>query len=143
MFADKGTFMRKCIYLDIDGVLLTVKNKRIAADAIQFITFVTSEFDCYWLTTHCKGDTIPTMAYLQKFFPKDVCVMLSKIKPTHWDTLKTEGIDFQSDFYWIEDYPFEAEKIILKEHGMYDRLIVVTLNNNRELLRILGLLKQS
>ena len=44
----------KKLYLDIDGVLLTTKNTRVADGAVEFIDLALSNFECYWLTTHCK-----------------------------------------------------------------------------------------
>ena len=52
------------LYLDIDGVLLDYNTDTYAKGAIELIEYVTSEFDCYWLTTHCKGDTEPAIEYL-------------------------------------------------------------------------------
>ena len=47
------------LYLDIDGVLLHPKEDKAAEHAAELIEYITSEFDCYWLTTHCKGDSGP------------------------------------------------------------------------------------
>lgn len=57
------------IYLDIDGVLLDYDNGGVADGAIELIEYVTKEFDCYWLTTHCKGDPTTAVSYLQEYFP--------------------------------------------------------------------------
>ena len=72
-------------------------------------------------------------------------MFLSKIKPSpiNWKTLKTEGIDFNRKFYWIEDCPFIAEKQILKKHGCIDSLIEVNLNRANELNNIISLLQKS
>ena len=37
------------------------------------------------------------------------------IKPTDWGTLKTDAIDFGEEFYWLDDYPFQAELNVLKD----------------------------
>ena len=73
---------------------------------------------------------------LSHYFPPNIIKMLHQVKPTKWDTLKTEGIDFDSDFYWIDDYAFEAEKQVLIRKDCINRLIVVNLNRKNELLRI-------
>ena len=52
------------LYLDIDGVLLDYNTDTYAKGAIEHIEYVTSEFNCYWLTTHCKGDAEPAIEYL-------------------------------------------------------------------------------
>lgn len=127
----------KRIYIDIDGVLLTTKHKDVAQNAIPFLIYILSHFDCYWLTTHCRNNnTDNLLEMLSHYFPPNIIKMLHQVKPTKWDTLKTEGIDFDSDFYWIDDYAFEAEKQVLIRKDCINRLIVVNLNRKNELLRI-------
>jgi hypothetical protein len=128
------------LYLDIDGVLLTVKQLQRAEDALPLIDFVTTHFDCYWLTTHCKGDSATAIKYLSKYFEAEAIGQLKKIKPTDWSTLKTEAIDFTSDFFWLEDYPFEAEMKVVNEHSRTDCVIMVDLKRTGELKRIIALL---
>ena len=76
------------LYLDIDGVLLDYNTETYAKGAIELIEYVTSEFDCYWLTAHCKGDSMPAIEYLSGYFPPDVIEKLRKVKPTYWEDLK-------------------------------------------------------
>ena len=124
------------LYLDIDGVLLTTKNTKAADGAIELVDFALSNFECYWLTTHCKdGNSSQVLKLLAQYFSDDVVEKLKKVKPTKWDTLKTEGIDFESDFFWLDDYVFEAEKKVLKKNCRLDNLILVDLNNKDELVK--------
>ena len=129
------------LYLDIDGVLLTCKNPTPPDHVNTFIDFVTSNFECYWLTTHCKGDTATALSYLSKYFNPSAINKLATFKPTKWSTLKTEAIDFTSYFIWLDDYPLNAEIAVLQNHAMANRLIHVNLNNPDELLNILKFLK--
>ena len=132
------------LYLDIDGVLLTTKNTRRPEYAVEFIDFVTSTFDCYWLTTHCReGERSigSLLRYLADYYDAATIDKLSKIKPATWSTVKTEGIDWDSDFYWLDDYLFEAERRVLELHRKLDRCVEVNLNNENELLRIKRLLE--
>lgn len=132
----------KNLYLDIDGVLLT-RNLQIPEDAELFIQYCVQNFTCYWLTTHCKGDSRTACAYVAKFYPAHCQDMFRIIRPTEWDTLKTEAIDFHSDFYWIDDFPMEAEKAYLQTNACLDRLLVANLTNERELNRITDILQRS
>jgi hypothetical protein len=59
------------------------------------------------------------------------------VRPTNWDTLKTEAIDLASDFYWLDDRPFQAETAYLQGHGVADRLIIIDLNQPNELASII------
>ena len=54
---------KRNIYLDIDGVVITKDGKQ-ANYLEEFLEHIVSTYDCYWLTTHCKGDCIPAMQYL-------------------------------------------------------------------------------
>lgn len=133
----------KKLYLDIDGVLLTCKNKSAAQGSEVFIDYILKHFDCYWLTTHCKvGDTSSAISYLSEYFPPNVMKKLKLIKPTYWNTLKTEGIDFTSDFIWLDDYVFQAEKDVLLKHGCLNSLILVNLNTEKDLFHIIEKLRE-
>ena len=125
------------LYLDIDGVLLHAKKPCAAEYAAEFIDYVTTHFDCYWLTTHCKGDVTTAQQYLSEYFPAAVMEKIKYIKPTNWDTMKTDAINFEEEFYWLDDYPFRAELGILKQYGCEERCIVVDLHNSDELKSII------
>lgn len=127
--------MTTSVYIDIDGVLLE-KGQKIPEGAKELIQFLTNEFDCYWLTTHCRLGENKTIEYLEPFYDKKSIELLKKVKPTNWDTLKTEAIDFGSHFYWLEDYPFESEIKILEKNHKLNSLIKVDLKNPQELKRV-------
>lgn len=133
----------KKLYLDIDGVLLTAKHTEAAENVVPFINYVTSNFDCYWLTTHCKGNKQTALNYLGKYFDETILYKLEKINPTNWTSLKTEGIDYDSDFFWLDDFPFQSEINILENMNKKESLILVDLNRPDELLRIIGFLEHS
>jgi hypothetical protein len=128
--------------LDIDGVLLTTKGTKPASNVQEFINFITNNFDCYWLTTHCKGNSQTVIKYLGEYFDDTILTQLETIKPTNWTTLKTEAIDFNSDFFWLEDFPFQSEINILESKSKKDKLIIVNLNKSDELMRIILFLGQ-
>lgn len=50
--------------LDIDGVLLDYATDAPAENATIFIDYITREFDCHWLTTHCQWDSAAAVEYL-------------------------------------------------------------------------------
>ena len=118
------------LYLDIDGVLLDYATDGPAENAAIFIDFITSEFDCHWLTTHCQGDSTTAVEYLAEYFPPEVIAKLKVVKPTVWRTLKTEGIDFSKPFIWLDD-----------SKGASDSLFKVNLGNRDELLGVIEFLK--
>ena len=122
------------LYLDIDGVLLTTKNTRAKDFSKPFIKFIIEKFDCYWLTTHCKGDASAAIKYLSNYFPFFYLNMLRKIKPTNWGVLKTEAIDFESNYVWIDDMPMKAEQKVLQQKNT-GHLFVVNKNGNLILVK--------
>ena len=80
----------KKLYLDVDGVLLTTKNKRMADNVASFVSYIVENFDCYWLTTHCRdGNTRNVLNVLSHYLPNNIILQLQAVKPTVWDSMKT------------------------------------------------------
>jgi len=127
-------------YIDIDGVLLT-KEMTVPHQAELLIDFLLANYDCYWLTTHCRGGENKALLYLSQFYSSDQISKLSQVLPTNWLTLKTEAIDLNSDFIWLEDYPFEAEKLVLRKAGKESCLIEIKLDRENELNRVVRTLR--
>jgi len=127
------------LFIDIDGVLLR-KNQQAAPNLLSLLTFSQQNFECFWLTTHCKGDAQTAVRYLCHHVGSDMLPFIMHIQPTYWDTLKTEAIDFQQPFYWLGDYALLAEKQALMKNKCLDRLIDVNLRTEGELQRIMSLL---
>lgn len=130
------------LYLDIDGVLIK-KDKTLPLYIEEFLWFVTRNFECFWLTTHCRGGENGSLAYLKKYFPEELICLIEDIKPLYWDSLKTEGIDFHGNFYWLDDYVFDAEKNELLKNNRFDRLLIVNLENKNELENTVQFLKHA
>ena len=53
--------------------------------------------------------------------------LVTRIRGTRWQTLKTEAINFSQAFIWFDDYLLEAEKIVLKEQGCLENWIAIDL----------------
>ncbi len=110
------------LYIDIDGVLLgkTTDGKlSLAHQTVEFLQFALAHFDCYWLTTHCKGDASTALDYLAPYSSQEVMTLLSQIKATHFRTFKTEALN--GDFIWIDDAPTAYEIQVLDENDWLDR----------------------
>lgn len=113
------------LYIDIDGVLLGKDGGSgkvsLALHAREFLTFALANFDCYWLTSHCKDDAQPVLGYLHPYLPDDLADMARGIRPTTFDVLKTEAL--RGDFFWLDDQPLASELAWLKSQGHLSRLI--------------------
>ncbi|NCU41776.1 MAG: hypothetical protein EOM19_03570 [Candidatus Moranbacteria bacterium] len=132
----------KNLYLDIDGVLLT-KQGVPALHLVEFLTFTLQNFDCYWLTTHCKGDASTALFHISSKVPPEAIPFLEKIKPTTFNLWKTEGIDFSQDSLWLDDYAFDGEKNVLKDHQALQNLILINLKSRPDhLLETITLWKE-
>lgn len=122
------------IYLDINGVVLK-KDLTPAPYLKEFLTSVLSQHEVFWLTTHCQGDAQVTVDYLSRFFPEEYLKLFRKIKPTRYNVLKTDAIDFNSDFRWFDDSPLEADRLVLMGKGRLDSLILIDLNRTPNTLK--------
>lgn len=126
------------IYLDIDGVLIT-KDGVPAEHLSDFVKYILRNHSVYWLTTHCRAGGNNAVNYLKDKIDQKSFKLIKKIKPTNWNTLKTEAIDFKKDFLWIDDYIMEAEKNILKMNNCTDKIMLIDLRKNpNQLLKILN-----
>lgn len=124
------------IYLDIDGVLLA--NESHAANyADELIQAALKAYpdSVYWLTTHnWKGqDTYKDV--LTPVLKPETVALLDKIKPTVWDELKTEGIDFSKRFLWLDDDLWEDELKDLENHNATDNFILIDLDKDPDQLK--------
>ena len=127
------------IYLDIDGVLLDTKEYKQMPYLKEFLTtvFDISKGEVYWLSTHTKhGESDIALYHLEEELEKEVFEMIKGIKNTKWNTLKTEGIDVNSDFLWFDDVIFQAEYNFLESIGKEHCLIKVK-DNLEELVTLL------
>ena len=124
------------IYLDIDGVLIDTKEYKQMPYLKEFLTtvFDISNNNVYWLSTHTKhGESDVALYHLEEELDKDIFEMIKGIKNTRWNTLKTEGIDVNSDFLWFDDVIFQAEYNVLEKINKEDCLIKVE-NNLEEIV---------
>ena len=109
------------IYFDIDGVLKGTASPQ--EDIVALLRYCLDNYaGCiYWLTTHCRGGENHTDFALRGELPDDlVDELYSKVLPTNWKAMKTEAIDMDSDFVWLDDTLFESEKMILEQNYVLD-----------------------
>ncbi|HPW18821.1 MAG TPA: hypothetical protein PLP83_10650 [Candidatus Aminicenantes bacterium] len=116
-------------YIDIDGVLL--RNGKNGPELIprfkRVVAFLKEHYDCYWLTTHVRHGSGGAVAKMAPFLRKAGIELsiLEGIGPTEWRTLKTEAIDFDRPFIWLEDDPLPSEIQVLRANKCVHNLEVV------------------
>ena len=129
------------IYLDIDGTILD-SNLKPARHLKKFLEIALEKHNLFWLSSHCKGNSQSLIDYFSNFLEGDYIELFKRIKPTNWQTLKTEAIDFSNDFIWLDDYILEQEQKVLKEKGKLDSWVKIDLNNNpNQFLDIIKVIK--
>jgi hypothetical protein len=132
------------LFLDIDGVLLARRwsgmfdTFELAPGCLEFLEWATARFQCRWLSTRCRHGFLDgsRRAFRLAGAPLDDprWAVLDLIEPAGWNASKTEAIDSESDFWWIDDSPSEAERDWLRQHGRQDRLIEVSVDHDSHAL---------
>ncbi len=124
------------IYLDIDGVILA-NDKNGANYVHEFLEHITTKYpdNTYWLTTHCQGNPQTAVERLREVLKPETIGLLSNIKPTRWDTAKTEAIDFTKPFLWFDDDLYDDEREDLIKHNALSSWIEVDLSKNDDSLK--------
>jgi hypothetical protein len=124
------------IYLDIDDTLLhtDIYNRRAANHLKPFLEYMTKNHDVYWLTTHCNGDPSVPVAYLNRFVSPDITPLLLKIKPTKWEVLKSEAINMDEDFLWLDDTLSDGDEKALEAKKKLNCFAKIDLDENPNVL---------
>jgi len=123
------------IYLDIDGVLLANEN-HAANYADEFLQTIINRYpdSTYWLTTHNWRGENRAKDVLAPYLKQETVNLLDKIKPTEWDELKTDAIDFEHDFLWFDDDLWPDELDVLEKHEAAEQFILVNLDKDPDML---------
>lgn len=129
------------IYLDIDGTMIHDDLSDMycnAAVGLEEFIIALRTYDTYWLTTHCtEGDPTKARQIMKGVLPESLHADIDRIKPTVWQDLKTNGIDFDSNFIWFDNDIFAGEWEKLKQCTDNQLVIEVDLRNNpRHLIEI-------
>ncbi len=120
------------IYLDIDGTMLheNLAEPKAAAGLKAFIIALRPH-TTYWLTTHCRdGNPERPREIMKRFLPPELHADIDRIKPTVWDVMKTEGIDWSQDFIWFDDTITEMEWKRFEIADLNQQVIEVNLRDN-------------
>jgi hypothetical protein len=126
------------IYLGIDGVILT-KGVLPALHLDRFLKYILANFSVSWLSYRCRGSSEDTVKYLSQFLAPNTIALIKAIKPTSFQLDKTEAIDFNRSFYWLDNQLFDSEKNALREHDNYKSWIELDLiKNPNQLLHIIN-----
>lgn len=129
------------IYLDIDGTMIHENlAEPKAANGLEAFIIALRPYDTYWLTTHCRdGNPERPRDIMKRFLPPELHGDIDRIKPTVWDVMKTEGIDWSQDFIWFDDTITETEWKRFETAGSNQQVIEIDLRNNpNHLMEVTG-----
>lgn len=122
------------IYLDIDGTMIhedrwDMENPA-AAGLVEFIISLRPHTP-YWLTTHCRdGNPERAREIMKRYLPPELHADIDRIKPTVWDVMKTEGIDWSQDFIWFDNDISHSEWEKISHGAPAQQAIEVNLRQN-------------
>jgi len=126
------------IYLDIDGTLIHEsmnESNGQPAHGLEDFIMALRPYEVYWLTTHCRdGNPARAREIMKRVLPEKLHSDIERIKPTVWDMMKTEGIDWESDFIWFDNTIMDAEWERFKTAREDQQVIEVDLQNNPDQL---------
>ena len=127
------------VYLDIDGVLLANENNA-ANYADEFLQAVLAAYpdSTYWLTTHNWRGENRTKEVLAPHLRPETVPLLDKIKPSVWNEMKTDGINFSEKFIWLDDDLWQDELKVLERHNATDNFILIDLKKNPDQLKTIA-----
>ena len=127
------------VYLDIDGVLLANENNA-ANYADEFLQAVLAAYpeSTYWLTTHNWRGENRTKEVLSPHLKPETIPLLDKIKPSVWNEMKTDGINFSEKFIWLDDDLWEDELKVLEQHNATDNFILIDLQKDPDQLKTIA-----
>ena len=127
------------VYLDIDGVLLANENNA-ANYADEFLQAVLAAYpeSTYWLTTHNWRGENRTKEVLAPHLKPETVPLLEKIKPSVWNEMKTDGINFSEKFIWLDDDLWEDELKVLERHNATDNFILIDLQKDPDQLKTIA-----
>ena len=124
------------IYLDINGVLL-ISGTHAANYADEFLQTILEKYpdSTYWLTTYNWNGQNHTTEVLAPYLKPETMQLLDHIKPTKWNNLKTDAVNFDEDFLWFDDELSPNELKVLEEHEAAEQFILVKLNEDPDMLK--------
>jgi len=136
------------LYIDVDGVLFGLYGDpqafQLRPGVSSFIQWAMKHFDCKWLTSWPKEALVKLYNSLYNFggdmlFPDYVDWRNCSRKQGVTDR-KTAGIDWNAEWFWIDDGPVGVERMDLRSRNAWHRWIEVRYEGADELERVRAIL---
>ena len=88
----------------------------------------------HWLTTHDRNGEKRAIEVLASCLKSETVKLLDKIKPTKWNELKTDAINFDENLLWFDKDLWPNELNALEKHEAVHNFIMVYLLKDPDLL---------
>ena len=122
------------IYLDIDGTMIHEELGPMwgkPATGLEEFLIALRPYDTYWLTTHCTTrDPVNAVRIMKAVLPESLHADIERIKGTVWSEMKTEALDWDSDFIWFDNDIFPEEWQALEKCKENQSVVQVDLRTN-------------
>jgi hypothetical protein len=128
------------LYLDLDGVLLKRRQPglldafELAPGCLEFLEWATARFQCRWQSSRCRSGWLDgarrAFRHAGARLDDPGWCVLGLVEPAMWRINKTEAIDPESHFHWIDDDPTDTDREWLRIHRHEDRLIKISVDND-------------
>lgn len=116
-------------------------NENNAANYVdEFLQAVLAAYpdSTYWLTTHNWRGENRTKEVLAPHLKPEIVPLLDRIKPSVWNEMKTDGINFSEKFIWLDDDLWQDELKALERHNATDNFILIDLKKNPDQLKTIA-----
>lgn len=102
-----------------------------AAQGLEGFLIALRPYDTYWLTTHCmNGDVTQARRIMKGVLSEEYHEDIDRIQPTSWQDMKTEALDWSSDFIWFDNDIFAEEWKTLEKCRFGQSVVQVDLREN-------------
>jgi len=114
----------------------------VAPYAFEFLSWANERFDCRWLTARSRdGDVEVIERAIERAMPRSMSstwkLVVRAIPVSPWAKLKTEAIEMDGLWWWIDDAPQPDALLHLERRGRLDRWIEAnTERDPDDLLRV-------
>lgn len=128
------------LYLGVEGFLIHRLDKgqgaermfRMTTYGLDFLSWAVERFECRWVTRldHFGGDQrirrALALAQSMRKLPPEFDLLFEYVWPTYWENSMIEGIDTQSDFYWVTNDVDASSVEVVERLGLQERVILAT-----------------
>jgi hypothetical protein len=99
----------------------------LAPHAVEFLRWATGHHQPHWLTTYAPPAILTAFSACRSWpdAQHEIEPLIKGIAVAAWSNEKSDAIDLESDFYWIDSNPSSVDLINLTQKSCLDRWVEV------------------